>query len=65
MTGSPNNQVETNRCQASRLRSWPVIGDVFCVCRRALSAAVAHLRRSAKAGRLLDFGTGLDIILSI
>ena len=41
----PNHQVETNRCQASRLRSWPVIGGSFCVCDGAPSAAVAHLRR--------------------
>ena len=46
MTGSPNNQVETNRCQASRLRSWPVIGDSFPVCHGTLTAAVAHLKRS-------------------
>ncbi len=40
-----NHQVETNRCQASRLRSWPVIGDSFPVCHGALTAAVAHLCR--------------------
>ncbi len=38
----PNHQVETNRCQASRLRSWPVTGDSFPVCHGALTAAVAH-----------------------
>ena len=42
----PNHQVETNRCQASRLRSRPVIGDSFPVCHGALTAAVAHLKRS-------------------
>ena len=42
----PNHQVETNRCQASRLRSWPVIGDSFPDCHGALTAAVAHLKRS-------------------
>ena len=36
------------RCQASRLRSWPVITARFCVCHGALTAAVAHLGRSAK-----------------
>ena len=41
----PNHQVETNRCQASRLRSWPVIGDSFPVCHGTLTAAVAHLKR--------------------
>ena len=41
----PNNRVESNRCQASRLRSWPVIGDSFPVCHGALTAAVAHLCR--------------------
>ena len=38
----PNHQVETNRCQASRLRSWRMIGDSFPVCHGALTAAVAH-----------------------
>ncbi len=47
---APNHRVESNRCQASRLRSWRVIGNGFCVCDGAPSAAVAHPCRSA-AGR--------------
>ena len=47
---SPNHRVESNRCQASRLRRWWVIEDSFCVCDLALSAAVAHSRRSAASG---------------
>ena len=43
----PNNRVESNRCPASRLRSWQVFRSRFCVCDGALSAAVAHLSRSA------------------
>ena len=43
----PNNRVETNRCQASRLWSWRVIGDGFRVCHDALAAAVALPSRSA------------------
>ena len=39
---APNHRVESNRCQASRFRSRRVIGDGFCVCHGALSAAVAH-----------------------
>ena len=43
----PNNRVESNRCQASCLRSGRVIGGSFRVCHGALSAAVAHPKRSA------------------
>ena len=56
----PNHQVETNRCQASRLRSWPVIRGCFCVCHGALAAAVAHLKRSARA----DSGVAGGIVAS-
>ena len=51
----PNNRVEPNRCQASRLRSWLVIGDGFWVCDGAPSAAVAHPRRSAASSVMRVF----------
>ena len=54
-SATANNRVETNRCQASRLRSWPVIGDSFPVCHGTLTAAVAHPERSAASSVMRVF----------
>ena len=44
----PNNRVESNRCQAPRLRSWQVFRSRYCGCDGTLTAAVAHPCRWAK-----------------
>ena len=47
-TGTPNQRVETNRCEASRLLGVDEVGRGLGVGLAALTAAVAHPCRSAK-----------------